>query len=103
MIRCFLALVVAFPAASYAQHQFSRGLLWEDNRYNGLPVRYSSLPNLPPSRSLRAFFPKVIVQPRQDLSGVAWSTVWNARTAAEAVACNQINPAKVLEMAFSPT
>jgi hypothetical protein len=36
------------------------------------------------------------------MTGLAWAALWNARTAAEAIACNIQEPAKVLELAFSP-
>jgi hypothetical protein len=77
-------------------------MTWEDSRYNALPVRYGTHPSLPPSKSLKAYYPKVIIQPKADYTGVAWAAIWNARTAAEAIACNEADPQKVLQLAFSP-
>ncbi len=77
-------------------------MTWEDNRYNALPVRYGSNTMLPPSRSLKAYYPKVVIQPKSDYTGVAWAAIWNARTAAEAIACDQTDPQKVLQLAFAP-
>jgi hypothetical protein len=75
---------------------------WEDNRYNALPVRYGNSAVLPPAKSLKNYYPKVVIQPKADYTGAAWAAVWNARTAAEAIACNQTDPVKIREMAFSP-
>jgi hypothetical protein len=97
-----LLLVVLPGSLVIGQHQFQRGLTWEDNRYNTLPVNYGSLASLPAAHSLKHFYPRVISQPHQDYTGVAWACVWNGRTASEAIACNTTDPAKVLEVAFSP-
>ncbi|MEI9920294.1 MAG: DUF4384 domain-containing protein [Bacteroidota bacterium] len=77
-------------------------MIWEDNRYNALSVEYGSQTNLPPARSLKAFYPRVVSQPKMDFTGVAWASVWNARTAAEAIACNQTDQKKITEGAFAP-
>jgi hypothetical protein len=106
-VRAFLktAFITFFSvlplSVATAQHNFQRGLTWEDNRYNALPVLYGSN-NLPPAKSLKSYYPKVVIQPQTDLTGVAWAAIWNARTAAEAIACNQSDPQKVLQLAFSP-
>lgn len=104
MIRFFLkTFFVVLPILNAdAQHRFQRGMVWEDNRYNALPVRYGSTSLLPPAKSLKAYYPKVIIQPQTDHTGVAWAAIWNARTAAEAIACNQSDPQKILQSAFSP-
>lgn len=77
-------------------------MIWEDDRYNVLAVHYGSTNLLPPAKSLKSFYPKVIIQPKADYTGVAWAAIWNARTAAEALACNQSDPQKVLQLAFAP-
>lgn len=97
----FLFIVLSVTS-SIGQNQFQRGLNWEDNRYNTLPVKYGSSGSLPPSKSIRQFFPRVVSQPRLDNTGAAWAAVWNCRTAAEAIACNQAEPSAVLKLAFSP-
>lgn len=106
MIRVFFlgAIVFLFGSSSNVpdQLQFNRGLVWEDNRYNLLPVSYSTSVLLPPAKSLKQFYPKVVIESRQDLTGVAWGAIWNARTAAEAIACNQTTPSEILKFAFSP-
>lgn len=102
--QCLLTLLFLFSLVqcAFAQHQFQRSVLWEDNRYNTLPVNYGASSNLPPSVSLKRFYPRIVVEPMQDFTGVSWATVWNARTAAEAIACNQTDPAKILQIAFAP-
>lgn len=95
-------LIVLSVPPSIGQHQFERGLTWEDNRYNSLPVKYGSQLVLPSSKSLKVFYPRVVSQPRQDFTGVAWACLWNARTATEAIACNIQQPAEILDIAFSP-
>jgi hypothetical protein len=102
VIYTILSLVVLPGSLAIGQTQFQRGLTWEDNRYNTLPVNYGSVASLPAAHSLKQFYPRVVSQPRQDFTGVAWACVWNGRTAAEAIACNMQDPAKVLEVAFSP-
>ena len=77
-------------------------MTWEDNRYNSLPVRYGNSGAIPPAKSLKGFYPKVVIQPKADFTGVAWAAIWNARTAAEAIACNQTDPLKIRELAFAP-
>lgn len=99
---CAILLILSCAHIAAAQHQFQRGLTWEDNRYNTLPVRYGNAASLPPARSLKQFYPKVVIQPSNDFTGIAWAAVWNARTAAEAIACNQTDPMKIREMAFAP-
>lgn len=94
--------LVALSSFSPDQASFQRGLIWEDNRYNLLPVTYSSAVVLPPSKNLKAYYPRVVSQPRGELTGVAWAAVWNARTAAEAIACNQTSPAEILKFTFAP-
>lgn len=37
-----------------------------------------------------------------EYTDVAWAAVWNARTAAEAIACNEASPVKIRQMAFAP-
>ena len=101
LFKVFLIILLSVSFA-FGQDHFQRGMTWEDNRYNALPVRYGSNSMLPPSKSLKAYYPKVVIQPKPDYTGVAWAAVWNARTAAEAIACNQTDPQKVLELAFSP-
>lgn len=95
----FIVLPVSFATA---QTQFQRGVLWEDNRYNSLPVRYANAGSFPLSKSLKSFYPKVVIQPKEDYTDVAWAAVWNARTAAEAIACNESNPVRIRDMAFAP-
>lgn len=102
--RCcttFVLIVLSVPFA-IGQHQFQRGLTWEDIRYNSLPVKYGTQLTLPSSKSLKPFYPRVVAQPRQDFTGVAWACLWNGRTATEAIACNLQDPAKVLQVTFSP-
>ncbi|MEJ0029233.1 MAG: DUF4384 domain-containing protein [Bacteroidota bacterium] len=77
-------------------------MILEDNRYNALPVEYGAQSTLPPARSLKSYYPRVVVQPKTDFTGAAWASVWNARTAAEAIACNQTDQKKITEIAFSP-
>lgn len=101
-LRVAALLTIFCAQASLAQNQFQRGMTWEDNRYNALPLRYSNNVALPPARSLKAYYPKVVIQPKGDYTGVAWAAVWNARTAAEAIACNQTDPLKIREIAFAP-
>ncbi len=84
------------------QQQFQRGLIWEDNRYNLLPASYPTAALLPAAQSLKMYYPRVVAEPRQDNSGVAWATIWNARTAAEAIACNETNPTELIRFAFAP-
>ena len=98
----FRFLLIVLPVSFAAGQTFQRGLNWEDNRYNALPVRYGNTAALPPAKSLKAFYPKVVIQPNTEFTGVAWATVWNARTAAEAIACNQTDPPKLREIAFAP-
>lgn len=110
MIKTFFPAVIAplvgaiilIGSPVSAQHRFQRGLIWEDNRYNALPVRYGNTNLLPPAKSLKSYYPKVIIQPQTDHTGVAWAAIWNARTAAEAIACNLSDPQKILQSAFSP-
>ncbi len=103
-IKVLVAAICAatLPTFSLAQAQFQRGMIWEDNRYNSIPVYYGNSPALPASKSLRVYYPKVVIQPKSDFTDVAWAAIWNARTAAEAIACNQIDPLKIREMAFAP-
>jgi hypothetical protein len=96
-------LLIVLPASFVAgQHQFQRGLIWEDNRYNTLPVSYGAQVTVPALKSLKTFYPRVIMEPKQDMTGVAWACLWYGRTAAEAIACNLQEPGKVLQVAFSP-
>jgi hypothetical protein len=94
-------LILLFAQPAFGQRHFERGLIWEDNRYNAIPVRYGSS-YVPSSKSLKAYYPKVVIQPNTDFTGVAWASVWNARTAAEAIACNQTDPNRIREIAFAP-
>ncbi len=96
----FIAMMQATPAL--AQNQYMRGVVLEDNRYNALPVRYGSAVSLPPSKSLKAYYPRVIIQPKTDYTDIGWSAAWYARTAAEAIACAQTDPKKILEISFAP-
>lgn len=95
-------LLIVLPVSFASAQTFQRGLTWEGDRYNALPVRYGNKASLPTTKSLRSFYPKVVIQPNTDFTGVAWATVWNARTAAEAIACNQTDPQKLKEIAFAP-
>lgn len=99
----FVALVVLFvSSATISEQTFQRGLLWEDNRYNLLPVTYAKTVLLPPEKSLKNYYPKVIRESNLDNLGVAWAAAWYARTAAEAIACNQTAPNEVIRFAFAP-
>lgn len=100
--RIAVAIVLTATLNTFAQSQFQRGMIWEDNRYNVLPVRYGAASAFPSSRSLRMFYPKVVIQPKTDFTDVAWAAAWNARTAAEAIACNQTDPIKIIDSAFAP-
>jgi hypothetical protein len=97
-----LLFLLVFAGVCNGQHQFQRSVTWEDNRYNTLPVTYASTTSQPPAISLKRFYPRVVIEPKMDFTGIAWGMVWNARTAAEAIACNQSEPAKILQMAFAP-
>ncbi len=99
---CFLFLVF-LASSAFAQDDYARGLVWDDARYVSLPLRYSSTAVLPGAKSLKAYYPKVVIQPPGDMTGPAWATVWSARTAADALACGENNPQKVLQMAYSPS
>jgi hypothetical protein len=100
---CLAVFVLVLTGyTSEQQPSFNRGLVWENNRYNLLPVVYPSVSALPPAKSLKQFYPRVVIESRQDVMGVAWGAIWNARTAAEAIACNQTNPADILKFAFAP-
>jgi hypothetical protein len=98
----FRIFFTVLPISLSAQSQFQRGLIWEDNRYNALPVHYTSNALLPSSKNLKSFYPRVVIQPKADYTGVAWAAVWNARTAAEAMACNQTDVSKIRAISFSP-
>lgn len=104
MIRSLSCLILFFLyfSSAFAQVDFLRGLTWDDARYVALPVRYSSTAVLPTAKSLKAYYPKVIIQSQADMTGPAWAAVWSARTAADALACGENNPQKVLQMAYSP-
>jgi hypothetical protein len=102
LLRLTISLVVLPVSFASAQDEFQRGIIWEDNRYNALPAEYGAQATLPPAKSLRSFYPRVVIQPKSDNTGVSWATIWNARTAAEAIACNITDPAKIKDIAFSP-
>lgn len=70
--------------SSNAQHEL-RGLVFEHDRYNALPLitGYGKREGVPPSASLERYLPRVVNQANLN-SGVAWSTVWYAHTILEA-------------------
>lgn len=100
--QCLATLLFLFTVFSATAQQFQRSVTWENNRYNSLSVSYAASTSLPPAISLKRFYPRVVIEPKMDYTGIAWGTVWNARTAAEAIACNQTDPAKILQIAFAP-
>ena len=105
MIQRIGLAILALVLTSYTSEQqptFNRGLVWENNRYNLLPIVYPSSSVLPSAKSLKQYYPRVVIESRLDVMGVAWAAMWNARTAAEAIACNQTNATDILKFAFAP-
>jgi hypothetical protein len=82
-----------------------RGLEFEDDEYNSLPLKPSYFTPQsaiqPTSYSLKKYCPRVITQHNAN-TGVAWATVWYARTMLEAIANGWKEPAKITQNAFSP-
>ncbi|MEK6783630.1 MAG: C1 family peptidase, partial [Bacteroidota bacterium] len=82
-----------------------RGLEFEDEVYNSLPLKPSyfnpqSNP-LPASYSLKKYCPRVVTQHNSN-TGVAWAAVWYARTMLEAIANGWNETIMITQNAFSP-
>ena len=82
-----------------------RGLEFEDDQYNSLPLKPSYFNSQsvvqPTSYSLKKYCPRVVTQHTSN-TGVAWATVWYARTMLEAIANGWKEPTKITQNAFSP-
>jgi len=81
-----------------------RGLEWEDDGYDHLPLKLSyfkPVSNLPVSFSLKKYCPRVINQANVNM-GVAWEAVWYARTILQAANEGWQDQATVTKNAFSP-
>ncbi len=80
----FLLTGLLFFDSSIAQEQL-RGLVFEHDRYNSLPLPYDygKREPLPPDATVRQFLPRIVNQAGHN-AAVAWSTVWYANTILEA-------------------
>jgi hypothetical protein len=67
-----------------AQNQY-RGLIFEDSRYDSLPLpyHYGKTELLPPAFSMKEYLPRIVTQGATN-SAASWSAVWYANTIAEA-------------------
>lgn len=70
--------------SSHAQHQM-RGLVFEDERYNGLmlPSHYGKIEDVPLRASMKEFLPRVITQVSSN-TAVTWSLLWYAQAILDA-------------------
>lgn len=102
----FVAALLLLSGLSWAAQSQSnlRGLEWEDEFYNQLPLKASyfkyALP--PPSYySLKQFCPRVVNQANSN-TGVAWAAVWYARTMLDAIKNNWRDQKLITTKAFGP-
>lgn len=82
-----------------------RGLEFEDDAYNSLPLKpsYFSPQSLPirSSYSLKKYCPRVVTQHSSN-TGVAWAAVWYARTMLEAIANGWKETLVITQNGYSP-
>lgn len=105
MIRwvCAAYVLIGAFSAAFSQDKL-RGLAWEDEYYNNLPLKvsYFRVPNPPPaSYSIKNFCPRIINQSSSN-TGVAWASVWYARTMQEAMQQGWRDEAIITHHAYSP-
>ncbi len=111
-MRFGLGILVFFSFVCSAQTEMRgssapaelRGLEWEDDEYHQLPLKLSYFKpssNLPGSVSLKKYCPRVVNQANVNM-GVAWETVWYARTILQAAGSGWQDLATVTKNAFSP-
>lgn len=75
---------------SQANHQL-KGVVWEDDRYDTLPIKinYDKLvPEFPSSYSLKQFCPRVVNQGGTN-TAASWAAIWYARTILDGVQCKR--------------
>lgn len=90
LIVIFYFLLVINVAFS---QQAQRGLVWEDDRYNSLPIdpAYGKESAYPSFSSNKSYFPKVINQ-SSDNNAVAWSLTWYGMSALQVKQSLKVNP-----------
>ena len=107
MKKIYLFIILLLNGVTLvAQEEYNMtGLLPDDGTYNTLPQKVNMVTReytmLPTYYSLQQFCP-VAKSQTQYGTCAAWSTVYAARTIAEAIKCNWTDFAKITEEAFSP-
>lgn len=105
MKKLSLTLFCACSFVCYAQEKHGMGLLPDDGTYDKLPTLAARLTRdfygLPVRHSLKKYCPKVKSQSQYGTC-VGWSTVYAARTIAEAVNYGWTSTDTITEEAFSP-
>jgi Papain family cysteine protease/Domain of unknown function (DUF4384) len=100
-----LGFVVALSLfCSFGWAQTLRGLEWEDGVYNTLPLKpsyFKASEPLPGAVSLKNYCPRVVSQSASN-TGVAWATVWYARTIIDAIAAGDNTGLDITASAYSP-
>ncbi len=104
-MRSWVFAVVWFcSTVGFAQTEL-RGLEFEDDEYNSLPLKPSyftpQVTSFPASHSLKNYCPRVITQHSSN-TAVAWASVWYGRTMLEAIASKWKESQMITQNAFSP-
>lgn len=83
--RALLIVAGLFLFLTTHAQEHLRGLVFEDDRYNSLPLppHYGKVENVPTSASLKAFLPRVVNQVSSN-TAVAWSVLWYGHAILEA-------------------
>src|SRR5258706_13774151 len=89
--RLLMVLVCNYHEGySQANHRL-KGVVWEDDRYDTLPIKINYdklLPEFPSSYSLKPFCPRVVNQGGPN-TAASWAAIWYARTILDGVQCNR--------------
>lgn len=100
----FFVLLIFSGSVGFCQTDL-RGLEFEDDVYNSLPLKpsYFNPQSIvhPPSYSLKKYVPRVVTQHNSN-TGVAWAAVWYGRTMLEAIANGWKETLMITQNAYSP-
>lgn len=100
---CISYVLYAVSLATFAQDNL-RGLEWEDEFYNNLPLKISYFrprSSAPTTYSIKQYCPRPANQSSSNTS-VAWAAVWYGRTMLDAIRNGWKDNALITRQAFSP-
>ena len=104
MQNLILLILCACTYATSSAQSIPPGIVWEDDRYHSLPLKWNygaALENIPSAYTIRPFCPRVVLETTPATSPV-WAAVWYGQTMSEAVGCGERNTDTITLNAFSP-